>query len=454
MFKTFRPIVLVIAILFLVSFAGCSGCSKSGSSRVVVFSDVHFNPFYDSTIFTSLLNAEPSEWAGIFSTSTIAEPSSWGSETNYQLLVLTLSSIRDNGISDPVIIFTGDILTHSFSNKFYSLYGSTDPVAMEAFADKTITFFAEQVRSYFGNVPVMFVLGNNDAYEDYKIEPNGAFLSNTAEVLYTDLLNGTADHQTFLDTYKAGGYYFAQPLGPDFMVIALNTVFFSNYAVGDVSSAANDELNWLSSTLASAKASHKKVWILMHVPPGADIYSTKGQVDTNGHITDATTMWKTEYQDSFLQILLNYSDTVTLMLAGHTHMDEYRLPDGVLEEITPAISPMFGNNPAFKIFTFSDDTFEPSDYALWNYDLASNSSQLSDYYTFSTAYLEQGTLNSAMENMYQLLFSDPSKQALYRGYYYSGHDSASPITDVNWPVYWCGINMMEKQNLVDCVNNY
>jgi hypothetical protein len=165
-------------------------------------------------------------------------------------------------------------------------------------------------------------------------------------------------------------------------------------------------------------------------------------------------MWKTEYQDSFLQILSNYSDTVTLMLAGHTHMDEYRLPDGVLEEIAPAISPLFGNDPAFKIFTFSNDNFETSDYSSWNYDLASKPSQLNGYYTFSTAYVEQGFLNSILENIYPSIASDPSKQALYRGYYYSGHDSSSPITNINWPVYWCGIGMMEKQDFVTCVNDY
>ena len=75
-------------------------------------------------------------------------------------------------------------------------------------------------------------------------------------------------------------------------------------------------------------------------------------------------MWNQDYQASFLQILSNYPGIIALTLAAHTHMDEYRImsPDNVLE-ITPGITPYFGNNPAFKVFTFSHYTFKPTDYS-------------------------------------------------------------------------------------------
>ena len=63
-------------------------------------------------------------------------------------------------------------------------------------------------------------------------------------------------------------------------------------------------------------------------------------------------------------------------------------------------------------------------------------------------------LGVSLEELFPLLKIDPIQQGLYKGHYYSGHDSASPITDTNWPVYWCGISEMAQQDYMDCVNGY
>jgi len=450
--KKILKIVSVAVFFSFISLAGCSGCS-SCDSKIVVFSDVHFNPFYDPTIFQQLVNADPSNWASIFASSTSTELSTWGSDTNYPLLLIALSSIKNNSSGATMFIFPGDMLTHSFSSKFYALYGSTDQTAMQAFADKTIAFLTQYIRSYCGDTPILFSLGNNDSYADYQVEPNGSFLVNSAEHFYEDFLNSIPDHQTFVNTYDAGGYYVIDPVGSDLEVVVLNTVLFSVDAVGDVDAAAQAELAWFSTTMASAKASGKKVWILMHVPTGVNVRKTAEHVDQSGHITEAKMMWQAAYQESFLQTLSSYSDIVTMILAGHTHMDEYKLPNGFLE-ITPAISPVDGNNPAFKIFTFSSDSFQPSDYVAWNYDLASKPAQFTNYYTFSTQYSETGILDTFLSQLYSLFSSNADDKGYYRSYYLSGHSASDFITDTNWPVFWCGIKMMTEQDMINCVNTY
>jgi hypothetical protein len=136
-------------------------------------------------------------------------------------------------------------------------------------------------------------------------------------------------------------------------------------------------------------------------------------------------------------------------------MDEYRImSSSEVLEITPAIAPYFGNNPAFKIFTFSRDTLKPTDYSILNYDLTTNLGQFNGYYTFSTAYAMQGFLGDSLAQLFPALVTDNAKQALYRGDYFSGHNSPAYITNTNWPVYWCGIRNMEQQELIDCVNAY
>jgi hypothetical protein len=478
-YKKFCLVFLMGLLIF--SFTGCTSTGNGTNTTtnnfpVLVFSDVHFNPFYDPNLFPALIAADADQWATVFQTSPITAPSVWGADTNYPLLALALSSIKQHVGASPFIVFTGDILGHNFPKTFFELYygnlGVPVPddavieadvaavAAMKAFADKTVAFFMGQVRSSVGNIPVMFAVGNSDSYIGALPEPS--FLSNTAELYYTQFLNGIVDHQTFLTTFTSGGYYSADLPGTNLMVIGLNTVMF-NYDFGDIEkSAVGTELAWFDSTLASAQAAGKKVWLLMHIPPGADKYETAQSVDANGHITTATMMWNQDYQTSFLQILSKYPGLITQMLTAHTHMDEYRIVSpGILADTTPSIAPYFGNNPAFKIFTFSGETFKATDYTSLNYDLAVNPEQFNSYYTFSTAYLMQGFLDDSLLRLYPELSTENAKQQLYRGHYFSGHNytipvtnTFNPITDKDWPVYWCGIGHMDEQELIDCVNAY
>ena len=169
-------------------------------------------------------------------------------------------------------------------------------------------------------------------------------------------------------------------------------------------------------------------------------------------------MWMPDYQTSFLQILSKYPGLITQTFAAHTHMDEFRIMSpGNVVEITQGITPRSGNNPAFKVFTFSGDTLTATDYTSFNYDLASTPPQFNTYYTFSTAYSLQGLLNGSLTQLDPLLATDSVRQALYRTYYFSGNAFATtsyPITDTNWPVYWCGIGHMDQQGFIDCVNSY
>jgi sphingomyelin phosphodiesterase acid-like 3 len=472
-----------------------SGCGSgnttttSNNFRVVVFSDVHFNPFYDQSLFPALDSTDAGGWAGIFKGSLITAPSARGEDTNYPLLLLALSGIRRNLGASPLIIYSGDILSHGIPQLFYANYygnlGQSVPVtpdatavaAMQAFTDKVVSFLMDQVRLSVGNIPVMFAVGNGDSYsgcgpnvlDSSSLAPDNSFLVNTAELYYTKFLNGTVNHQGFLNTFTIGGYYSAEPAGTNLMVIGLNTILFCQ----DFSSGpdANDsivaaELDWLDARLAAAEVKGKKVWLLMHAPPGAVIGETAGAVN-NGQITSATMMWWSAYQTRFLQILSNYPGIISLTLAGHTHMDEYRiLPSSDVLEITPAVSPWFGNNPAFKVFTIARDTFKPTDYSSLNYDLATNPAQFNSYYTFSAAYSAHGPLDASLTQLTPVLVTHQDKQKLYRGHYYSGNNSLTPvtyppfgnsynpITYTTWPVYWSGIGHMEEADIVASVNSY
>jgi len=466
-YRNFRFFSLVFALMLLLQLAACGNDTNNSNTNfpVVVFSDVHFNPYYDAKLFKQLVVADASQWAAIFKTSTLPEPSAFGSDANYPLFALALSSIKQNLGESPLVIFTGDILVHHFSEQFYQNYSGNptqttprndaDVAAMKTFADKTVAFFMDQVKASVGSIPVMFALGNNDSYDD--TGPDSTFLANTAELFYSKFLTGTVDQQEFLTSYKKGGYYAAELPGKNLMVIGLNTVEFSTYITTNNDAAVNAELAWFDAKLASAKASGKKVWLLMHVPPGADYYRTAKLADSKGHIdaSSAIMMWKTAYQTGFLQTVAKYPGVIAMTLAGHTHMDEYRiLPSSEVVAIAPAISTRSGNDPAFKVLTVARDTLKSSDYLSLNYDLTAKPLQFTTYYRFSTAYSVQGLLNDSLTQLFPVFYTNSAKQALYRGYYYSGNNALNSITDTNWPIYWCGIGNMGQPDFIACVNSY
>ncbi len=477
-----------VACLYLGALnTGCGSNANSSNYPVVVFSDVHFNPFYDPTLFLALVAADAGDWPAVFRTSSITAPSARGGDTNYPLLLLALAGIKQNLGASPFVIFTGDILGHGIPQMFYPhYYGSlgipvpatpddTAVAAMKTFTDKAVAFFMDQVRSAVGNVPVMFAVGNGDSYSGYgpnilngTLQPDNSFLVNTADLFYTKFLNGTADRQSFLDTFTVGGYYSVEPAGTNLAVIGLNTILFcQGFSSGP---DANDsmvaaELDWLDARLAAATVAGKKVWLLMHAPPGGVPGATAGLI-SNGQIQSAVMMWYPAYQTRFLQILSNYPGLISLTLAGHTHMDEYRiLPSAESLEITPSVSPWFGNDPAFKVFTVAGDTWKPTDFSSLNYDLATNPPQFNNYYTFSSAYSNRGLLDASLTQLTQALVSNDAQQALYRGHYYSGNasltpvtytygNSYAPITDTTWPVFWSCIGHMEEADIVASVNGY
>lgn len=450
--------------------AGLNACGSPNSSAsttttfpVLVFSDVHFDPLYDKTLFPLLMASDPGQWADIFQTSTITTPPTWGNDTNYPLLMLSLANISKNLGSCPLVIYTGDILGHNIPTRFFTLYGSSDAAAvsaLEAFTDKTISFFTSQVRAAAGNVPVLFTVGNLDSYTGWG--PDSTFLSSNAGNFYTNFLNGITDQQTFNSTFTAGGYYSCQPLGTNLVVIGINTILLANGVPGDNSATVAAEIAWLDSQLAAAQANGQQVWLLMHVPPGDIVAATVA----NGlpvTATSAPMMLESNYQTSLMTALQKFPGLVSLTLGAHTHMDEYRImsPTNNVLEITPSIAPCFGNNPAFKIFTISSSTYQPVDYVSINYDLATLPSQFNNYYDFSVAYAMRGFLYNSLTNLYPLLKTNNAQQALYRGYYFSGHNysvplpnTADPITDENWPVFWSAIGNMDTTSIINSVNSY
>ena len=295
--------------------------------------------------------------------------------------------------------------------------------------------------------------------------PGGAFLADTAEAFYNTLLLGRADRENYFSTYPTGGYFVAEPPGAKVLFVCVNSILFSSHRTDGCTDSANNagtmQLDWLEKVLKKAQEDKKKVFMVSHIPTGTSVYSTvKKYMDASGKISDAAVFWKESCQNRFLEICRQYESVIEIIFSGHTHMDEYRLildRDGEAYKadiVTPAVSPQFGNNPAFKVLTLRGEDWKPLDSRSVNCDLALSSPDFSTYYVFSEAYFMEASLEESLVDLFPKMAIDTGDRQQWAHFYYSGHDDANIIDDITWPAYWCGIGKMGKGEYIECVNSY
>ncbi len=345
---------LVLAfLLFLIvrpAFAG----------EMLVLSDIHFNPLADKTLVDRLAAAPAEQWATLLDTGT-QRMSTYGSDTNWALLRASLAAMKVQPKPDLVLI-PGDFVVHRFRALFEAEAGDHSAAALRRFTAETIRFVGLQLKAAFPATPILTVLGNNDSTcGDYEERPGGQFLADTAG-LAAELAGPTAGDE-FLASWRAlGNYVLPNPAAPNHMIVALNTNFFSPHyknncgGAGDVN-PAEATLAWLERTLATTEAQHRTIWLAYHVPPGADAFATaRHDICTAPPVP----MFVEPYAARFHALMLRYHATVAASFAGHTHMDGFRLlseggqPFGFVM-MNPALSPIFGQNPAFRRVTVNGD---------------------------------------------------------------------------------------------------
>ncbi len=456
---------------------GCGGSNESTGSDnfpVLVFSDVHFQPYIqpfvpggtdfnsatqqaNADLVTQLVLKDTSQWPALFTGSLNAlnlSPSAPLYDTNYALLSMALASIKQNLGTCSAVIFTGDFLGHGLYQLYSQYLVDAQPGDANTFVDKTLKFVLQQIRAAVGAIPVYFALGNCDSYTGEG--PDSTFLANNAQQLYALALNGGGNELDVIGSIANGGYYAVEPAGMNLMIVALNT-FALSLGITPDTTMIDDQFAWFEGKLAEASNAGNKVWLLMHAPPGAVESSTGAPANYNGNgqIMVADMMWVGTSQKRFMDIIDEYPGVITMSLAGHTHMDEFRLmsPGNALA-ITAGISPFFGNNPAYKIFALDSASLAPTDYSAVSCNLLPAPSQFGSYYTFSQAYALEGPLAASLAELFPALLASSAAQTQYQEAFYSGNNKPNPITAANWPVYWCGIGFMDQQGFFNAVNTF
>ena len=472
--SSLRVSVLIGWLLFLApGFSRAHGESPRSAHRtsqagqVVSISDIHFNPFYDPALIPLLIRADYHKWPAIFSRSLIPGYGSHSADTNYRLLKSALDNIHLRTARPDFIIISGDFLAHDFQESYAKLAGSSDPKAVDSFIDKTIAFVSLMIARRFPNTPVYPALGNNDSdCGDYQIEPGGAFLRATAQ-RWSGLLHSKSNSRLFRRTFPASGAYTViAPRNQRHRLIVLNTTFFSSQyknTCGDAQAEpGNDEMKWLGTELRKAVAARQRVWLVFHIPVGIDVFATIHK----GPAAAPELFWQPAFNQQFIYLLTRNSNTIAASFAGHIHMDSFELIQSTsggptsFVHITPAISPLFGNNPAFEVFTYSRKTAELRNYTAYYLDLSSPAAQKNGpikwqtEYSFAQAFAQPAFSTKALQAIYtRMPANQDSVLTKYQTYYKVSNLASPPFAGNNWRPFWCGIGNTTAPEYQNCVAN-
>jgi len=436
--------------------ASASQRRPAPNGLVLSVSDIHFDPFYDRALFRSLVESDVKRWETIFKKSVVNRPSAYGSDTNFPLLDSALNEMRRTVPFPDMIIISGDFLAHDFVSTFAKAFGSSDSRALQMFVDKTIAFLTLMIEQRFPQAPVYPALGNNDSYcGDYAIDPAGLFLKATAQT-WKRLFKNQANADSFMQTFPlSGSYSVVAPRNRKHRILVLNTVFFSseyqNSCGSPQSDPGGDQIKWIESRLKAAASAEEKVWLVYHIPPGVDVYA-------NSKSPAPVLYWKSTYNQQFLEMMKRYSATVVASFAGHTHMDSFELlcqaisrrADGFVD-VTPAISPLFDNNPGFKLFAYDRRSASVRDYSAYFLDLKSPGARWTMEYRFGASYRLPEVNAVSLQALQNLMLTDyHGILGRFEKYYNVSNVSKPAITDSNWPGYWCGIGNLTGPQFSQC----
>ena len=451
--------------------------SGAATIPVLMVSDIHFEPFFDPAKAPQLAAAPAAQWNSI-----LAAPASpdqqqrfaalqkgchaKGVDTSYPLLDTSLRTMRAHAGDAKFITVSGDLISHDFSCKFDSVFPHSAPSAYSAFVVKTVEYVLLQLRGTFPGVPVYAALGNNDSgCGDYQLDAHSDFLSATGQSITSGFPVPERGHAQ--ETFAAGGYYSVSLPAPiqHARLLVLDDLFMSSrYETCSGKpdpAAASAQIAWLRDQLAMARRDKEKVWVMSHIPPGVDPYSTASKlVDVCGGKPAVTFL----SSDALASTIAEFGDVVQLAIFAHTHMDELRLltpsivgqaspaQESVALKMVPSISPVDGNNPSFMVARVDPATAVMTDYHVFSASDHSGTTW-ADEYDYTRSYHEPSFSSPSVENLVSDFKADPKAKAEPSQAYLDHYLGKSGQLELKafWPEYICALQNRTPESYRSCV---
>jgi len=336
-----------------------------------------------------------------------------GSDSNVALLDSAIAAMKRVDPHPPVVVIGGDELAHIFD---WSRAGAT------------FDFIARRFDAAFPDAQFVLTLGNEDsACGDYETAPHSTFLHDIARS-WGPLVNRHGAAPGFATTFPRDGFYTARLPLAHVQAVVIDDVFWSpRYHScthdGDPGAATIAELR------RALHASSDQHWILLHIPPGIDAYSTAHLV----HRLVVVPFLDPLPRELFDGLIADPSAHVTLVLAAHTHKFAYRIA-GTAERpvpmlLMPSISPIFGNAPGF-LTAQADPDGTLSDIESYAFD-GTDWQRMGGFPALGVSRFT----GPALADLHKRLAHDDALRKRFEILYEGGGEPE--IDERSWMTYWC-----------------
>ena len=434
------------------------------TAQVLLVSDIHFDPFWDPGKVEKLAAAPIEQWSAI-----LASPDSpdrpqraadlertchlRGQDTTYPLLRSSLAAMRSRAAGPSFVVLSGDLVAHAFGCQFHAVLPNARPTDYPVFVEKTMQFVLLKLRSAFPGKPVFAAMGNNDTdCGDYQIDAHSAFLRALAPAMTEDIHG--PEHEAALSSFAAEGDYSAALPAPfrRTRLLVLDDLFasakYASCAGKAAPQAGRAQIAWLLRQLQAARRKRLQVWVVGHIPPGIDPYSTALKSPRLCAGQPPVVFLGSNALASTLQ---DFGGVVRLAVFGHTHMDEIRLlspgssarsGSAVAVKVIPSISPVDGNRPSFVVAQA-----DPASAALKDYQViaASNktgfATRWGEEYDFGRQYHESAFDAASVARLIRTFAADRFAAASASQSYIQDFYIGAPASELKpfWPQYVCAL---------------
>lgn len=351
--------------------------------------------------------------------------SDYGSDTNWALLDSTIAAMRKTEPNPAVVVIPGDFLAHHFGSTVHS---ANAHVSTAAAAEQVMSSIESRFARAFPRAQFIIALGNNDdPCGDYSTAPDTAYLSRVAKI-WQPLVNRGNAAPDFAREFSHGGYYTAQLRRGRVRIVVLNSVYWSilyHRCNGAGSGVGAAQLKWLQAQIQQRGG---PAIVVMHIPPGVDGSST-----LLTHRFLVVPFLQGGADAAFERIVSASRQSVPLAIAGHLHLNDFRLAGGMPMLIASSVSPVYHNNPSFiRALVEGDGTLK--DYRLYGYDIDRGAwSQILD---FDRAYGTPAFDAPALSSLHGRLGDDRNLREIWTTASSAG-SSDSRIDRGNWRAFWC-----------------
>jgi sphingomyelin phosphodiesterase acid-like 3 len=457
------------------------------TAPVLMLSDIHFDPFHDPAKVPALLKAPVVQWHRILSqpdSPTQAEMfadlqaacKAKGIDTPMPLLTSTLIAAHTRQPHPLFITVSGDLTVHKLDCLYQKFHPASakDTFAADysAFSAKIVAFVALELHDAFPGVPVYLALGNNDSgCRDYSEDRGSTYLHADAQAFAADALS-PANRSAVLHDFPALGDANVELPAPfhHTRLLMMQDIFESKkFTTCDGKDAAIDgaaQIDWLRKQLAAARDAHERVWVMAHIPPGVDAYSTvtkTAKKDASGCAYARPELFLNS--ELFANAIADFPDVINLVLLGHTHMDEMRLYTGkdgtpIPGKLVPSVTPVNGNTPSFTLAVVDPAKAILVDYTVYaEHVTVGVGTQWLPEYTYSTTYSQPDFSGASVAAITKGFLADPASKTTqsqsYESFYFVGGASAginmkAAALGSVWPIYSCSITQANVTGFTAC----